>query len=235
SNNYSMPLTTTSVPIAATAPTSLAITATNQQLALSWASGGGTNAGYVVVRNSGAGVTFTPVNGTSYSVGAVTGGQVVKNGTTLSNTDTGLTNGTTYYYKVWSYDSNQIYTASASTSGAPINCTGTSYDKSCWFRGTSGNSCQTTCTANSLSFDAAAFARHVSTSGSPLDPAQCVTLYTALGISTTGLSGQSMGSSGSAETPACGNNGTYIRGYPGINNDGSRAVTGISMVCPCNY
>ena len=59
----------------------------------------------VLILESTSTITATPANGTTYSVGNTIGGvPVVYSGTTASDTsfsDTGLTTGTTYYYKVW--------------------------------------------------------------------------------------------------------------------------------------
>ena len=76
--------------------------------------------GYLVVKFSP--VSFRPVDGNSYS-GSVSGATVVSSGSSTSVSDTGLTNGTSYYYTVWSYDSSNNYSLGVSDSaivGVPV-------------------------------------------------------------------------------------------------------------------
>lgn len=108
SGNSNQASATPSLPAPA-APTNLTATAGNQQVALSWTAS--TNASsYNVLRST--------TNGGSYS-------SIATGVTTTSYTDTGLTNGTTYYYVVTatnsggtSGDSNQ---ASATPTGSSSN------------------------------------------------------------------------------------------------------------------
>jgi hypothetical protein len=91
------------------APTNLTATAGNQQVSLSWTASTGTVTGYHVKRST--------TNGSGYTqVGAPT---------TNAYTDTGLTNGTTYYYVVTAVnaagESGNSNQASATPSG-PVAC-----------------------------------------------------------------------------------------------------------------
>lgn len=91
---------------APTPPSIRNLTATSgvSQNRLEWSSNA-PQSGVVVVRRTGSAVTFTPTNGTTYSVNQNLGsGQTVVATTTGANgfTDTGLVNGTRYFYKVFS-------------------------------------------------------------------------------------------------------------------------------------
>ncbi len=59
--------------------------------------------GYIVVRKTTAGAP-TPVDGTSYAVGAGLGGQVIQDATATTFSDNSLASGTTYYYYVFAYN-----------------------------------------------------------------------------------------------------------------------------------
>jgi hypothetical protein len=65
----------------------------------------------VMLAWSSDGVFGTPVNGTTYSASDVIsgGGTVLYNGASTSYSHTGLTPGTTYYYKAWSVDGSTDY------------------------------------------------------------------------------------------------------------------------------
>jgi fibronectin type 3 domain-containing protein len=101
-------------PVAApAAPTGLTATAGNQQVALSWAASSGA-ASYNVKRST--------TNGSGYST--------VNSPTTTTYTDTGLTNGTTYYYVVTavnaggqSGNSNQASATPTSSTSASVHVT----------------------------------------------------------------------------------------------------------------
>jgi len=69
-------------------------------------------AGVVVVRCAAQAATSGPAKGANCAVGAALGGgSVVYVGTGTSFTDSGLTNGTTYYYSVYSFDASHNYAA----------------------------------------------------------------------------------------------------------------------------
>ena len=80
----------------------------DEQISLSWTNPTDADfAGVKILRKTGSHPT-TPTDGT-----------VVYDGTGTSTTDTGLTNGTTYYYTAFSYDGVPNYSAGATTSGTP--------------------------------------------------------------------------------------------------------------------
>ncbi|MCF6366557.1 MAG: immunoglobulin domain-containing protein [Bacteroidales bacterium] len=97
------------------------------QIDLSWDLNSNNNPALIVWSSDG---TFgTPVDGTTYNVGDVIpgGGVVLSYGTTPTTYNhTGLTPATTYYYKGWSYKSDNTYTTGITTlgttlTGDPIN------------------------------------------------------------------------------------------------------------------
>lgn len=87
-------------------PTSLIfanVTAT--QMDLSWTAASPAVDGYIVLRRSGASPTYTPIDGTTYSVDDVVGDSTVEFfGAGVSFTDAGLTGSTTYYYDIFSFN-----------------------------------------------------------------------------------------------------------------------------------
>ncbi len=109
--------------------TGLTASAGNGQVSLSWALPGGSPDynGTLIIRKAGSAPTSTPTDGTNYSAGATLpdGSVVVLNDTTLATsfTDTGLTNGTTYYYQAFARDSSAQYSlGSAVASAMPTAC-----------------------------------------------------------------------------------------------------------------
>ena len=68
----------------------------------------------VVLRSTTGAVTDTPVEGTTYTVGNTIGTSTVAcvvTSPTATCTDTGLTDGTTYDYKIFTRDTNVNYSA----------------------------------------------------------------------------------------------------------------------------
>lgn len=65
----------------------------------------------LIIRYTANSDTTKPVDGTNYGIGIAfgSGGTVVYNGTASTYTNNGLTNGTTYYYKIFEYDANRNY------------------------------------------------------------------------------------------------------------------------------
>jgi len=92
---------------APTPPTALAATAGNASVALSWSAPGGAVTGYNIYRSTTSGTGYTRVN-----TGAVTA---------ASYTDTGVTNGTTYYYVVTALDSTGESAYSNQAGAAPLS------------------------------------------------------------------------------------------------------------------
>ncbi|WP_127531673.1 endo-1,4-beta-xylanase [Paenibacillus kobensis] len=94
-------------PTVPAAPTGLTATAGNAQVALSWAASSGATS-YTVKRATTSGGTYT---------------NVATNVTTTSYTDTGVTNGTTYYYVVSASNSAGSSANSAQASATPTGGT----------------------------------------------------------------------------------------------------------------
>jgi len=92
------------------------ITPGNMQIELNWTNPGADFYRVVILRKQGSEVTDAPTDGTEYNVNDTIGGSTVTyvgNGT--NSTDTGLTNGTSYYYKIFAYDAYINYAAGVST------------------------------------------------------------------------------------------------------------------------
>ncbi len=104
------------------------------QIDLAWQKNANNN--QVMVAVSSTGVFGTPANGSNHQVGTSIsgGGTVLYRGSAHSYSHTGLNEGTTYYYKAWSYDANNTYstgvTANATTSSEQSTYTITAYSGS---------------------------------------------------------------------------------------------------------
>jgi len=98
-------------------------TAGDAQATVSWTNPGDTDLGSIVVlRRVGTAVTDTPVEGQTYAVGNSVGSSTVAcvvPAPGASCTDTGLTNHTTYYYKIFAMDTSGNYSANG-VAPAPV-------------------------------------------------------------------------------------------------------------------
>lgn len=108
----------------ANAPTSSVVSsATTSSLSVSWtaAIGGEDGGGYLVVRGTSDPTTAPNVNGI-YAVGntIAAGMTVVYQGTGTSFTDSSLTDGTTYFYRIYTYDKAYNYSAALNGSGTTL-------------------------------------------------------------------------------------------------------------------
>jgi Fibronectin type III domain len=74
-------------------PTTLAISYSNGSATLTWTDANGDNTGYIVQRSTDSGTTWTTIN-------------TITSAATLTYTDSGLTSGTTYQYRVLATNAN---------------------------------------------------------------------------------------------------------------------------------
>lgn len=104
-------------------PTALVATAVNSnEIDLTWTKN---SVGQdVMVAVNSANTFGTPVNGTPYIVGATlpTAGTIIYNGPASGFNHTLLTANTAYYYKAWSVDANNYYSATGATATATTPC-----------------------------------------------------------------------------------------------------------------
>lgn len=114
-----------------TQPTGLSTTpVSTTQIDVSWNDVSVT--GYLLIVRENAAVTFTPVDGTSYGTGFQGSDEILYVGTSTSYShSSGVSVGNTYYYSLYSYDSNDNYSAVTTTSGTAIAQCGGSGD-SCY-------------------------------------------------------------------------------------------------------
>lgn len=83
----------------------------DQHIALLWTAPTGSYSGYLVLRHTVSN-SDAPSAGTSYSMGDSVGTSLIAyKGTSIEISDEGLTNDTRYYYKVYSYDDANNYSA----------------------------------------------------------------------------------------------------------------------------
>jgi predicted RNA-binding protein with TRAM domain len=93
--------------------------ATTSSLLVSWtaASGGVDGGGYLVVRHTADPTTAPNTNGIYAVNNTIVSGTVVYQGTNVSFTDNSLASGTTYYYRIYTYDKAYNYSAAATVNG----------------------------------------------------------------------------------------------------------------------
>jgi hypothetical protein len=98
-------------------------TAGNTQATLAWINPADADLGTIIVlRRAGSAVASTPVEGTTYIVGTAIGTSTVVcvvAAPTATCTDTGLTNGTAYHYKIYAKDTNDNYATGVVPTGSP--------------------------------------------------------------------------------------------------------------------
>jgi len=108
---------------APTAPTAPVIGSQNSNnLTVSWtaASGGVDGGGYLVVRGTSDPSTAPNVNGIYATGNSIGSGVVVYQGTNTSFTDNSLTPGTTYYYRIYTYDKAYNYSTAITVNGTTV-------------------------------------------------------------------------------------------------------------------
>ncbi|HUT71646.1 MAG TPA: C25 family cysteine peptidase [Desulfatiglandales bacterium] len=92
------------------------ITPGDEQIQLNWSNPISDFYRVVILRRAGAAVGDAPTDGTEYNVNETIGSSTVRYvGSLETFTDTGLTNGTAYYYKIFAYDTYINYASGAGT------------------------------------------------------------------------------------------------------------------------
>jgi len=100
-----------------------ATAASSSQIDLAWTKNPSNN--NVIVAVSTTGTFGVPSDGTAYSVGNTLpsgGGEIVYNGGLTSLNHTSLSSGTTYYYKIWSVNGSNQYSAGLSPVSETTDC-----------------------------------------------------------------------------------------------------------------
>jgi len=100
-----------------------ASTAGDGQVTLVWTNPGDADLERIVVLRDTSAVADAPAEGATYSVGDTVGASVVRcvvTPPTATCTDTGLTNGTAYHYKIFTRDTNGNYAAGVVPTGSPF-------------------------------------------------------------------------------------------------------------------
>ncbi len=153
--NVTSPLsgsTATTTPPACATPTTtpgaLALTPANTSVNGSFGNAAGAD-GYLVIRSNSGSFTFTPSNGTSYTVGQTVGsgtGTVIKSGAGNTFSSTGLTANTTYYFYVYAVSGfnctgGPLYNATNSNASTTTTTGGTGEPAS-YYNNAIGKSCE---------------------------------------------------------------------------------------------
>jgi len=98
-------------------PTGLSGIPGEQKVTLTWPTPSGST-GVVILRKIGASITDTPVEGVQYNVNETIGSStVIYAGSDTTTTDTGLTNGQNYYYKIFARDDCYNYSTAGYEAG----------------------------------------------------------------------------------------------------------------------
>lgn len=115
--------------------TNATTTAGDGQVTVSWDNSTSTDFSNVVVVRATSTNTGTPTEGSSPALNDVLGnGIVIYNSNGTSTVDTGLTNGTTYFYKIWSKDTNGNYsTPGVEATSTPAVGLALTQDKFRWY------------------------------------------------------------------------------------------------------
>lgn len=100
-------------------PNNLTIVPRNNNLLLSWNSGGGESAGYLLFKSTLADASFKPENGKTYETGSVPSGDIIYIGETPYFSDPAVKNGTSYYYHIYAFNKDRVFSSVLKGSAAP--------------------------------------------------------------------------------------------------------------------
>ena len=126
----------TTAPSIATVARASSVTTTGQTISWTAPSTGVDGGGYMVVRGTTDPSTPPMVNGI-YAVGnSIGSGTVVSIGTGTSFTATGLTAGTTYYYRIYTVDKAFNYSSALTFNSTTVSSTSTTWNGATWTNGT---------------------------------------------------------------------------------------------------
>ena len=103
--------------------TSTAFNFSPDRITLTWGAITGAT-GYIVLMNNSAAVSWTPTDGVTYSTGTYGSDTMIYSGSSTTVTyNTPVTAGTTYYFALYAYQTNQVYSYAPTTSNM-LSCAG---------------------------------------------------------------------------------------------------------------
>ncbi len=109
-------------------PTSATVTAGDTLNTLAWTNATANASSTIVLRRASSAVTDTPTDSTNYATSTTIGSSVVVCvGLQTSCTDSGLSNGTAYHYKMFTWSTNGYYSAGVVPTGSPATPNTSSY------------------------------------------------------------------------------------------------------------
>ena len=204
------------------APISLSLNGgSSGELGISYADGGGDTAEYLVVRREGSAPDFSPTDGVVYAADTWDGDNyIVARISSVSMTDTTVTDGNTYHYDVYALDAFENYSVKVSGSFTLGGCSGVTVGGYCWYL-SDADSCTNTCSSRGGYNEATR-----TYAGSDGSNSNCEAVLDALG-----------GSDNSASNTSSYSNGCHIYSgsyYRDTSTTTAGADNGADRACACN-